>query len=307
MRQTPLPVFASLLTTFFFAVSAMVGRRSTHHLGSQRANLARQLVALGLLALWAHTLGQGLHGPALGIMVVSGVIGFGFGDWALFEALPRIGPGLTILLCQCLAAPIAAVTERLWLGTILTGWQMASAAVILVGVALAVTPGRDDSIPAGHRLAGILWALGAAAGQAWGAVVSRYAFQQSAAAGFSVDGITAAYQRLWGGALCIVALLLLRRLVASWFAHKSTPIIPDWRGGWPWVVANAFAGPTIGVSCYQWALKTTSSAIVLQIVATTPLVVMILAFAFEGTRPTCRAIVGSLLAVAGVVTLVINS
>ena len=52
------------------------------------------------------------------------VVGFGLGDWALFEALPRIGSGLTVLLAQCLAAPIAAITEWLWLGTEMTGVQI---------------------------------------------------------------------------------------------------------------------------------------------------------------------------------------
>jgi drug/metabolite transporter (DMT)-like permease len=43
---------------------------------------------------------------------------------------------------------------------------------------------------------------------------------------------------------------------------------------------------------------------VLPIVATTPLVVMMLAFGMEGTRPTRRAIAGAVLAVAGVVALI---
>ncbi len=72
----------------------------------------------------------------------------------------------------------------------------------------------------------------------------------------------------------------------------------------PWIVGNALAGPALGVTCYQWALHVAPSAIVLSIVATTPLAVMLLAFAFEKTRPTGRTLAGSFLAVAGVVALV---
>src|SRR6201985_649113 len=133
-------MIAAILTAFLFALSAIFGRRSTLYLGSQRANLARQVVSLVLLGLWAHTLGQGLHGATLAILFISGVIGFGFGDWALFEAYPRIGSALTIVLCQCLAAPIAAITEWLWLGTEMSHLQLASSAVILVGVAMAMAP-----------------------------------------------------------------------------------------------------------------------------------------------------------------------
>jgi drug/metabolite transporter (DMT)-like permease len=298
---------AALLTSFFFALSGIFARRSTLYLGSQRANLARQIVALVLLGFWAHTLGQGLHGATLGILFASGIIGFGFGDWALFEALPRIGSALTILLCQCLAAPIAAITERIWLGTEITFLQTSSSAVILLGVALALVPGQNSDIPAGHRIAGTVYGVIAAIGQAWGAVLSRYAFERAHQMSFSLDGITAAYQRLWGGALSIALLLILRQLTRRWHSPGTIAPRPDWRQGWPWILVNALTGATLGVSCYQWALKSTPSAVVLPIVATTPLIVMAIAFFFEGIRPTRRAVLGALLAVSGVVVLVLNS
>jgi drug/metabolite transporter (DMT)-like permease len=226
------------------------------------------------------------------------------GDWALFEAYPRIGSALTILLCQCLAAPIAAVTEWVWLGTAMSWMQLASSAVILLGVALAMSPGHASDIPAGHRVAGTIYGILAAMGQAWGAVLSRYAFLRAHEAGFALDGITAAYQRLWGGALSIALLLLLRGLARRCRNTQTVEADADWRGGWPWILGNALAGATVGVSCYQWALKSTPSAIVLPIVATTPLIVMGIAFAFEGIRPTPRVMVGSVLAVVGVAVLV---
>jgi drug/metabolite transporter (DMT)-like permease len=43
---------------------------------------------------------------------------------------------------------------------------------------------------------------------------------------------------------------------------------------------------------------------VMAIIATTPIVVMPLAYVFEGERPTKRSIVGGIVAVAGVVGLV---
>src|SRR5579871_2631429 len=78
-------MFAAVLTTFCFACSVVLARRSAVLVGSQPANLARQLVALALLAIWAHTLGQGWRGPGAGQFFLSGIIGFGLGDWALFE------------------------------------------------------------------------------------------------------------------------------------------------------------------------------------------------------------------------------
>jgi len=297
-------MIASVLTAFLWALSGIFARRSSLLLGSQRANLARQSLALVLLGLWAHSLGQGLHGVSLGILFLSGVVGFGLGDWALFEAFPRIGSALTMLLSQCFAAPIAAVIEWFWLGTSMTLLQMASSAVILIGVALAMAPGHKSDIPAGHRMAGTIFGVLAAVGQASGAVLSRYAFQRASETGFALDGITAAYQRLWGGVLCVAFLLLLRKLIRVWRISPEVPHRPDWKQGWPWMVANALTGATLGVSCYQWALKSTPSAIVLPIVATTPLIVMLIAFAFEGIKPSLRVIAGGALAVIGVIALI---
>jgi drug/metabolite transporter (DMT)-like permease len=298
-------MFAAVLTTFFFACSAILARRSADLVGPQPANLARQLVALALLALWAHLAGQGLHGPGLGVFIFSGVIGFGMGDWALFEALPRVGPALTVLICQCLAAPIAAATEWLCLGTTLTPLQLASSAVTLVGVAIAMAPEKESAIPRGHRIAGVLFAIVAALGQAWGAVSSRYGFQLDDAVGLHVDGITAAYQRLWGGIITIALLVWIMRIAARWPGRERKGTPREWRRAWPWIVGNAIAGPTLGVSCYQWALHVEASAVVLPIVAASPLVVLALAFAFERTRPSGRTIAGSILAVAGVIALVL--
>jgi drug/metabolite transporter (DMT)-like permease len=298
-------MFAAVLTTFFFACSAVLARRSADLVGSQPANLARQLVALALLALWAHLAGQGLRGPGLGVFIFSGVIGFGMGDWALFEALPRVGPALTVLICQCFAAPIAAATEWFCLGTTLTLVQLASSAVTLVGVALAMAPEKESAIPRGHRMAGVLFAIVAAFGQAWGAVSSRYGFQLDDAIGLHVDGVTAAYQRLWGGVVTIALLVWIMRIIARWPGRERPGTTREWRRAWPWIVGNAVAGPTLGVSCYQWALHVAPSAVVLPIVAASPLVVLALAFAFERTRPSGRTIAGSILAVAGVIALVL--
>jgi drug/metabolite transporter (DMT)-like permease len=72
---------------------------------------------------------------------------------------------------------------------------------------------------------------------------------------------------------------------------------------WLWVLFNALAGPTIGVGCYQWALATTGSGLVLPIVATTPIVVIPFAYLLDGDRPGPRSIVGGLIAVAGAIGL----
>ena len=76
---------------------------------------------------------------------------------------------------------------------------------------------------------------------------------------------------------------------------------------WTLIVVNALAGPTLGVSCYQWALKTTPTGVVLPIVAMTPIVIIPFARVMEGERPTLRSLIGAVIAVMGVVALTLVS
>lgn len=296
MRLTPRPVLASLLTTVFFSLSVFFAARSSRVLGGPVANLSRLALATVLLAVWAHGFGGGLGGAGLPWFFLSGVIGFGLGDMALFGAVERIGPRLTILLTQCLATPIGAFAEWAWLGTTLNTSELVCSTVILAGVGFALAP--DRSFEGGRAVfwIGVLLGVGSAAGQALGAVVSRKANDVATATGTLVDGGTAAYQRILAGVL-VTALAFV-------FVKKMRPQpgavgASEWRRAWPLVVANAFSGPALGVACYQWALRTTPSGIVLPIVATSPLVTMMLTWCFDGERPTRRAIVGGVIAVLG--------
>ena len=294
-------MFASFLTTILFSLSVVFAARTARMLGGPAANLARISLATVLLAGWAHTFGAGLRGESLPWFFLSGVIGFGLGDMALFGALPRIGPRLAILLTQCLAAPIAAVAEWAWLGTTLRAVDLACAAVILAGVVVALAPDRGIEVDRRTFWIGALFGVGSALGQAFGAVLSRKANDVAALTHFPIDGGTAAYQRAIGGVLLtVLAFWLMRKSRAADDAVRPPG---SWRAAWPFVVANALAGPAIGVGCYQWALRTTPSGIVLPIIATSPLVTIVLSFFLDGLRPTRRAVLGGLVAVGGAVAL----
>ena len=301
-------MFAAFLAALFFAVSAVCAHRTARMVGSYAANFARLWVAGAMLAVWAHVFGHGLHGAGLKVFVLSGMVGFGMGDLGLFAALPLLGSRLTALMVQCLAAPLAAVIEWLWLGTRLDGLEIGCGAAILVGVGIAVAPEKlagelatvdGASNAARNRRRGLQYGVLAALGQGGGAVISRKAYALSQAHGLLVDGGTAAYQRALGGLVVVSAAYLLARRMTP---EPDAPA-PRWRPAWPWIVANSLAGAAIGVSCYQWALATTPSAIVLPIVALTPLIVVPFAYFVEHERPSVRSLCGGLLAVAAAAIL----
>jgi drug/metabolite transporter (DMT)-like permease len=70
-------------------------------------------------------------------------------------------------------------------------------------------------------------------------------------------------------------------------------------------VLNALCGPTLGVGAYQWALNVDDlpAGIVLSVVALSPLVIIPFAMKFEGERPSVRSVLGSVVAVIGVIIM----
>jgi len=292
----------AFLTTLFFSVSAISGSRLSRRINPLRANFLRLSVAFVFLAFYSHLFGQGFGGPALFFFLLSGVIGFGFGDIGLYLAYPLLGARLTILIVQCLAAPIGMITEWLWLGTRMTGLQMGAMLIILIGVALAVAPSKTEAIKVKFVFRGSVLALFGALGQGWGAVITRKANQVAESAGVMIDGITAAYQRLSAG----LAIALIYLIIHKWkkSGEEKTPTPSIFSGHILILVLIAgLSGPALGVSCYQAALKQYPTGIVLAIAALTPLVVMPLAYFIDGERPSARSVVGGFIAVGGAVFL----
>ena len=301
-------MFAALLTTLLFSVSAICGHRTATRLGGVEANFWRIVCATLFLALWANTFGQGTAGAAFWIFVGSGLAGIGLGDTAYFQALPRLGSRRTVLLTQCLTAPAAIVIEWLWLGTKLDPPEILCIAVILAGVAMALSPGDHLKIEPRRLWFGVLGAAIAALGGALGAVLSRKAYAVAHAAGEHPDPGTTGYQRVLGGAVALALVFLVvkwrhaRRRGDDAQLKDSFSARQKWQL-WPWVLVNSLAGQTVGVSCMQRALENTPTGIVTAIIAMTPIVMLPLARIFEGERISAREIIGGLIAIAGVIGL----
>ncbi len=304
----------ALLTTFLWSYCVIATRRSINQLGENQANFARILLAAVSLGLMAHLFGLGLRGGGFLYFFLSGVVGFGMGDIGLFYALPRLGSRLTLLLTQCLAAPIAGLTEWAWMGTTLNPTQIVAIVVILVGIVIALAPDKLQHSGMRSFVIGILFGLVAAVGQGMGAVLSRKAYMTAFAAGNwnEVDGVmqsifmgaTSGYQRLLGGVLVIGCFYFLSMIVQSLRTRPRSPHDQESRGKkFYYVFLTAASGPILGITCFQWAMATTPSAIVQSIVAMTPLVVMPMSWFLEGDRPGKRAIIGALVSVAGVLLL----
>jgi drug/metabolite transporter (DMT)-like permease len=302
-------VFAALLCTLLFSISITCGHRSAKLIGGTEANFWRVTLAGLLLGVWAYGFGIGLDSAAFPLFFLSGAVGIGIGDVAFFQTLPRLGSRLTSLLTGCLSAPLAALIEWIWLGTTLSLAQMLWGLLTVFGVGLALLPSEHLHRTRRDLIVGTIWSLLASACGAAGGVLSRKAYEVAHAAGEHLDGGNAGFQRVLGGLLLGgICLLVVKRRAFRLQAHAPHSLIvaasvKKWRAVWPWVLANGFAGQTLGVSCMQWALESTPAGIVFAILAITPIVIIPFARVFEGERPSRRSLLGAVIAVAGVIAL----
>ena len=197
------------------------------------------------------------------------------------------------------------VIEYFGMGSKLVLAQICVAALILLVIPLALIRSERLNLPRGQMVLGDIAGVIGGFGTAFGAVLGGKGFALCDGAGMDMDGGTAAYQRMIGATIAGGAVLLLVKHNSPQSSVVFSSLGDKWRRAWPWVLANAVAGQALGVSFFQLALKTAPTGVVLPIVAMTPLVVIPFSRFFDNERPSFRAILGSVIAVAGVVGLIL--
>jgi drug/metabolite transporter (DMT)-like permease len=288
----PIHELAALGTATCWATTGILASDAIRALGAFHFNLIRQVFVTLLLAgivLASGTLA--IPGwQAVLVLAVSGVVGILLGDTLNFAAVGRLGPRRAGAVFA-LNAPMAAVLGWLVLGERL-GWQAGlGIAVTVAGVALAIM-GRPAS--GAHRLEqvwgglgmGVLFGLGAALGQAAGALMARP---------YMAGGLDP-----YVGSLIRVGASGLAMGVLS--ALPWAPPRPQEVSGQVLVLtaATALIGLLLGMTLFLYALQGSQTGIIATLSATSPVIILPLLWLRTGQRPTALSWSGGVLAVLGV-------
>jgi drug/metabolite transporter (DMT)-like permease len=293
---------AALVAAALWAVAVALFRGPIETYGARTVNLAKCALALACLATtaWlAGELGVLTEVPARDLLLVaaSGVVGLTLGDTSLFAAVRRLGPYRTLLF-QNLAPGFTALTAFAWLGRA-PGWGHALGSVVtLAGVALVLTPRRGTRAAAGpHSWSGILFAIGAAAGQGIGIVLAKEGMT-------TLSELPAATLRL-GAATAFLA------IGAAWSSRRASPSNPasasPRRGGALRIVLGTMMGTYLAFFLMMVAIARAQETVAAVLLSTTPVFGLFVDAALGRERITPRAIAGTSLAVAGVVILALGS
>jgi drug/metabolite transporter (DMT)-like permease len=287
---------AALATSLLFSITSVFFTFASRQLGSIVLNRIRLLVAIAFLVL-AHLLLSiplPLHVSSqtwfwLGL---SGVIGLVLGDVCLFQAYIWIGPRLTMLLMS-LAPILAGVLAWIFFDETLNSRQIFGIALTLTGVGWVILEQneRGQDMHADKRLywLGILFGLGAAAGQALGLVTARK--------GLSPDfpALTGTLIRMLAAAATLWGFTFLRGQARTTFKQIS-----EKRSTIPYILGGAFAGPFLGVTLSLVAIQNAELGVASTLMALPPLFLLPIGYFVFKERFGWQAILGTIVAMMGV-------
>ena len=315
---------AALSAAALWALSTVVYGRLGQVVPPLQLNLAKGAVAIGLLIITVAL--RALPLPAadpipLVLLLLSGVIGIGLGDSCLFQAINRLGTRRALLL-GAFSPSLSALFGLVFLGEQLAGKSWLGIGLTIAGISWVIaerTPSPSAPVTSAvppislaHGKAvhgsqvrwGLVYGVIACCSHAAGATLSRAALAET-----TIEPLWSSLLRLVAGEIALVAWLLIS-LRQSGFPYRQ--------GGWAVhlraksggkamklvgaIVISALGGTYLGIWLQQIALKYTEVGIAQALLATSPLFVLPIV-AWLGEPISLRAILGVMVALAGVVLL----
>ena len=296
--------FISLGVAFSWTISALSSEYGSRRLGVLVMNVWRLGVALlfsGVL-LW-FTLGHPYPVNASSVtwfwLLLSGVVGYFFGDWCLFNSYLTIGSRMGQLF-MTLAPMFAAMSAWIMIGQTLSWTALLAMLVTLSGIAISIL-GRDEQhhMSVSLPLKGVLFGIGAALGQGVGLVLSKigvdhYSLDFPQTASPHIIPFAANMIRCVAGVACFTVWLLLSRQ-----GGRMRQSLGERRGLAAMLIA-VLSGPFIGVGFSLMAVQHTAAGIASTIMATTPILILLPSRWLFHQPITLRNVIGAVISVIGV-------
>jgi drug/metabolite transporter (DMT)-like permease len=177
---------AALSAALIWAIASVVYISLGKQLPPLVLNLSKSAIAIVLILLTLGLRGDFLPDTtpaAVGLLLLSGAIGIGFGDTAFFEALNCLGVRRCLLM-EALAPPLTALLALVFLGEQLTALSYLGIGLTVAGVSWVIVERAPDSEPGNFRpLRGVGFGMIAALGQAGGSVMSTLEYVSSVSGG----------------------------------------------------------------------------------------------------------------------------
>ncbi len=289
---------AGICASLLWAISSLVFSRAPVPAGA--LNLFKNLVASLLLLGTITVVAMGQQAPflsadrrAVGWLALSGLIGIVLGDTCFFRSLQILGARRSLVL-STLAPPLAGALGWLFLDEKLSPWAMVGMLCTLSGVIWVV---RDPTLmadgaghfPGSNSLAIVYGAFGSLC-QAGGVVLAKLGMQ-------AVHPLEASFLRLAIAASAGLLLAALFGRLGEWTRSIITSRVALR------LAAAAACGTYLGIYLSLVASKHAPVAVASTLTTLSPIFVIPLARIFLGCPISPRSLVGSAVAITGVILL----
>jgi len=295
----------ALSASVFWTVTPIFLASAGRRIGAYHVNILRLGMAGAALAFIAggYLIGKGscavVSIPAAGLLwlTLSGIAGLVLGDTLYINALTTLGPRRTTQMITL--APIVPVAIAwLFIGERLAWPVLGGIAMIIGGITYTAAYESDpeaNAEPGRFSMKGIIIAIGGTLFHGTGAVMARQAFLSAP----EIDPVLATAVRVVSSAiiLCIFAACTggLFRAVRQ---LQSPPVLLR-------VTMGALSGPVIGMIFYISAFKYTPAGIVTTLSGLSPILILPIIVLRYHVKIRREAIIGTILAVAGVAVMVL--
>lgn len=302
----------SIIVAFSWTTTALCADIASHKIGAQPLNLIRMglsliFLSLFLLAVTGSPVPVGADYKTWFWLALSGLVGYVFGDFCLFNSYIIFGSKFGQLF-MTLAPPIAGIAGWIMLGEKMNWHAWIAMAVTLNGIAISILAKDTDNDSHKTRLKlklplkGILFGIGAGIGQGVGLVLSKIGLEHYAAAlpnGVS-DSIVFAmpfagtFIRAIFGFIGFFALLSFRKKLGDAGAALKN------RSGMRFALLTTIFGPFIGVSLSLMAVEYAKAGVASTLMALTPVLIIIPYSLIYKQRIKLQEVIGTFVTIIGV-------
>jgi drug/metabolite transporter (DMT)-like permease len=282
---------AALTAVFLWSSTAILFETIGKRIGAFNANLLRLTLASIFLCVTLF-IQYGFFFPVAASsdqklwLGLSGVVGLALGDAALFSCLVILGPRLATLLLS-LSPVFATALAWFFLGEHLGLMALSGIAITFFGIYWVVNE-KSDEHHSHVKMKGIILGILAALGQGAGVILAKYGFRTE------IDALSATILRMIPATLVMwLAAIVLRKL------GPTKILLTDKKTAW-YILIASIIGPYWGVWLANIAVKYAEAGIAATLLATVPVILIPMIWFVRGTRPTVRALAGTVIAMAGV-------
>ena len=296
---------AALMASALWAICSILFASAGKRIGALSVNAYRIVLAAGLLGA-AHVLIMGTIVPEGNrdqwiVLVISGIIGLGLGDFAYFGALVYLGPRKGVLLMS--TAPIFSIIAAVFILDEVPGWwAFLGIVVTLSGVMIVIYEKEglsyETPLPPRKKAIGVAMGVCGALGQGLGLVISKYGMENAASAGAnSMDPLSASLIRM------VAACIFIWVVVVCTGKLKGVTRKGRDRKGMKHMAGGAFFGPFLGVWMSMIAIANVFAGVAATLMSLAPVMIIPAIWIIYKQKTNVRGIAGALIAVVGVTIL----